>query len=429
MKVFIGPVNIAGIATGLAHGLLEAGVQAQVVLSSPDLFSYTTAKTPAVFRFWQQLGRKRMQTPRNRLLLKTLYVLLHRMLGFLLLPWAILNFHAFIFIFGQTLTDSVLELRLLKLLKRKIIFVYVGSDARPPYMDGGRFPTGVQMPHAKMLRKLSFQRKALIAQHEKYADYIVNSPFSAQFQEKRFINWFAMGVPRHLITLHTDSIPISNRRAAPVRVLHSPSNPAVKGTSQILAAVERLKQKGLNFELVMLQNMSNSRVIEEIHRCDFVIDQLYSDTPMAVFASEAAYFGKPAVVGSYCVGQPEHLYGPAGMPPSEFVHPDHLEDAVERLITNHQYREELGQRAAKFVHSYWNAKFVASRYICLLNGEVSDDWWVEPSQVQNALGCGLSAEHTISLARSLVEGYGEVSLQLNDKEKLRSMVLRNIKQL
>lgn len=416
--MFIGPVNIAGIATGLAHGLLEAGVQAQVVLSAPDPFNYSTTKAPVAFRLWQQVGLKRMQTPRNRLFLKILYVLLHKMLGYLFLPWAILNFQAFIFLFGQTLTDSAFELKLLKLLKKKIIFVYVGSDARPPYMDGGQFPSGMPIPSATSLRKLSRQRKALISRHEKYADFIVNSPFSAQFQEKRFINWFAMGVPRQFVELDVNCRKAPNGHPAVVKILHSPSNPAVKGTNQIIAALDRLKERGVKFELVMLQNMSNARVIEEIQQCDFVIDQLYSDTPMAVFAAEAAYFGKPAVVGSYCVGQPINLYGPAGIPPSEFVHPDELEEAIERLIMDHPYRHELGQSAAQFVHTYWKAKAVAWRYLSLLNDQVPPDWWVEPHQVTHVLGCGMSAEHACLLAESLLQQYGELSFELGNKPEL-----------
>ena len=40
-------------------------------------------------------------------------------------------------------------------------------------------------------------------------------------------------------------------------------------------------------------------ILAELARCDFVIDQLYSDYPLPGLATEAAWFGKPTVVGGY----------------------------------------------------------------------------------------------------------------------------------
>jgi len=45
--------------------------------------------------------------------------------------------------------------------------------------------------------------------------------------------------------------------------------------------------------------MPNHAVLEELGKCDFVIDQAFADYGMAGFATEAAWFGKTAVVGGY----------------------------------------------------------------------------------------------------------------------------------
>lgn len=45
--------------------------------------------------------------------------------------------------------------------------------------------------------------------------------------------------------------------------------------------------------------MSNATVLQELQQCDFVIDELYSDVPLAMLATEAAIFGKPVIVGGY----------------------------------------------------------------------------------------------------------------------------------
>ena len=72
----------------------------------------------------------------------------------------------------------------------------------------------------------------------------------------------------------------------------------------------------------------------------FEIDQVYCDTPMAGFATEAAWFGKPAVVGGYGFDYLK-TYVPEGMwPPSKTCHPDKIENAIESLIVNKVERQK-----------------------------------------------------------------------------------------
>ena len=98
-----------------------------------------------------------------------------------------------------------------------------------------------------------------------------------------------------------------------IRILHSPSSPEVKGTYLIRQAINALKAKGYPIDYVEIMGKPNTVVIAELEKCDFIVDQLYSDTPMSGFATEAAFFGKTAVVGGYGWQEVEKLFSPNQM--------------------------------------------------------------------------------------------------------------------
>jgi glycosyltransferase involved in cell wall biosynthesis len=412
-RVFIGPVEIAGIAEGLAHGLCKLGVDATVVLGGSHRFKYGRKNTFWLIAFWQKLGVARQSVSRAKLLSKIFIVFVHSLWGWLVLLYSLKRYDAFIFLYGQTITNSPLELWLLKKAKRKIIFAGVGSDTRPPYIDGGLFPGGVddELPDPSYLVGQTKRCKKKLKLQESYANYWVNSPAAAHFHERPFISWPALGIPRNF----SGTSPGNRVNSGPVRVLHSPSSPLTKGTPIILAAIERLKARGHEIDFVLIQDLPNDLVLQELQRCDFVVDQLYSDAPMAGFATEAAYFGKPAVVAGYFASYVSQCLKAEDVPPSLFVLPEALESAIERLVINAAERFELGQKAKLFVQSRWNVEEVASRFACLLNDNVPDEWCLDPKDFCYLEGCGLHRERSRKLVKSVIDYAGVAALQLEDK--------------
>ena len=356
---------------------------------------------------------------------KLLLVVVHNLWGWFVLANVVASFDAFIYIYGQTITNSTFELWLLKRMKKKIVFIYTGSDSRPPYMDGGWFPGLVadDLPPRSTLLRVVRRCKRRISLHERYADYMISSPATTHFHERPYINWFAMGIPRNLPNSPSALSSITANHG-PVRILHSPSNPLVKGTSAIVAVVANLRRKGYSIELVKLQGMPNDVVLRELTQCDFVVDQLYADTPLAAFATEAAFFGKPAVVGGYFANSVMNCLALNDLPPSMFVLPDELESAIERLIVDSDFRGELGERARQFVSSHWSLSGVALRYLRLLNDDVPFEWWCDPRSVNYLGGCGLPLGRTRRLVGLLIEGFGPSALQVQDKPQLEAALVK-----
>jgi glycosyltransferase involved in cell wall biosynthesis len=420
-RVFLGPVEIAGIAQSLARGLAEQGIPAEIVLSIAHPFQYEKPSSSWWQRVWQRLGARRVALGRDRLVSKSLAVLAHHAWGWLVLLLVIPRFDAFVFLYGQTITNSRLELWLLRRLNRKILFIYAGSESRPPYMDGGMFPGMANDPLPPTSAVLAATRRCVrrVAEQERFADYIICSPTTAHFLQRPYINWFAMGFPKDLLDLP----PSEQRAAGPLRVLHGPSNPLVKGSALIIEAIEQLIAEGCSIELITLQGVSHARVLEELARCDLVVDQLYSDTPLAGLATEAAFFGKPSVVAGYFAKDIEAYLAPGQIAPSLFVEPTALKSAIRSLIEDPEARRDLGLRAQRFVRENWSAGKVAERYLQLLQGRPQDDWWCDPGAIGYVAGCGMPLGRVQRLTGALVREYGTDALQLADKPALQAKLV------
>jgi glycosyltransferase involved in cell wall biosynthesis len=80
----------------------------------------------------------------------------------------------------------------------------------------------------------------------------------------------------------------------PLRLGHAPTNRAVKGTSYLLAAVERLKREGFIFDFTLIEGVSNREAVFAYKSLDVLIDQLFAGWYGGV-AVEAMALGKPVV--------------------------------------------------------------------------------------------------------------------------------------
>ncbi len=165
----------------------------------------------------------------------------------------------------------------------------------------------------------------------------------------------------------------------------------------------------------------NSVVLSELARCSFAVDQVYSDTPMATFAREAALLGKPAVVAGYGQEEFRRMFPPEQIPPAQYCRPEDLDQVIERLVVDGEYRLELGKRARRFVESQWSARSVAQRYLQVISGNVPRQWVFDPRDIRYLHGFGLPESRAKDLVRAVIEVGGIEALQLSDKPELERM--------
>jgi hypothetical protein len=425
-RVFLGPVEVAGYYRNLAKGFRELGVQCTFFTFKPHPFGYG-GEDP---KNWILKLEDKLDSVRSRLPLpQFMKRILGGPSGLLRILWVltvVFSQDVFIFGFGRSLTGrSNWDLRLIKFLRKVIVINMAhGSEARPAYLNGAnQTPDGKSFSTLEKIVESAKSARDLVLTNERFADYIIGAPYSTSyFANKRMINWFALGVPVdvNLDAIQSEVINDQSSRGdkAAIRILHSPSHPALKGTPEIIRVVQNLKAKGFPIELILLTGKPHSEVLEEIRKCDFVVDQIYSDTPMAGFACEAACLRKASIVGGYGL---EELKGhvPAGMwPPTYICHPNEIQSAIEKLIEDRCFRDSLATQAWHFLESHWRADLVASRYLLLANDQVPEDWWIDPMSVSYLAGGGQKIERTIEIVREIINIYGVASLQLTHRPDL-----------
>jgi len=413
--------EIAGYYGQLAKGLREKGYAVTFVGGNAHPFAYERSKEnqPLLADLYERVSALHARTPRKKPFRKLLFIggsdLLKILLKILLFFWALMKHDVFIFGFGSSFFRWNLDLPLLRLFgKRVICNIAHGSDARPPYVNGAYLDTDGKHLDLHVLENLTKRIKKRCDFIGRHADLVLGAPLSCHFIGAPFINLFRFGIPysmRHI----QESSPKNERT---LRILHSPSHPQAKGTPRIREAIDSLQRKGHNIQLVEVIGQPNNVVLQELANCDFVVDQVYSDTPMAGFATEAAWFGKPAVVGGYGWEiLKKHI--PRDMfPPSQICHPDALEEAIEQLVTDEAYRLELGKRARRFVEEKWSAQSVAEKYIRLIDGDIPDEWLANPNDIVYLHGGGLPEEKVREITRNLILSKGVKALQLSHRPEL-----------
>jgi hypothetical protein len=156
-------------------------------------------------------------------------------------------------------------------------------------------------------------------------------------------------------------------------------------------------------------------VLAAIRHCDFVVDELFSDTTMASFATEAAGFGKPAIVGLHGLDLLQQWTTAELLPPAVLCQADDVESAIEMLISDPPRRDEAGRSARQFVEAHWSAEAVARRFVRLCEGTVPESWYFDPAKVPYVYGWGLSGAQARARVAAIIGVGGIAALQLQDK--------------
>ena len=422
MRVFIGLTEVAGYFGNLAKGLRELGIETTLVdlYSHPFEYSRRDGGRDRLVDLHRTLSKRRAAAGEGPSALWWAY--LQKTCVLLIFVRAALTCDAFIFSSDTTFL-RYLDLLVLRVLGKRIIFVFTGSDHRPSYMNGASVGS-LDEESIGHCAALATEIKAKLRVIERRADVVVGHHLGAHFHERSFVPVQLLGFPFATTRAPQPVSAAGGKRA--VRIVHAPSRPRHKGTAEIRQAIARLREQGHTIDFIELVNVPNEVVLDELARCDFVVDELYSDTRMAGLATEAAFLGKPAVVGSYARDEDlaiDGVYPPSAFPPVQFCHPDRLEEAIRELISDVPYRLALGERACKFVRAQWSPSAVAGRYVELIDGKVRDGWNFDPRAIRYLHGTGMSESVARAAVGRLVDMFGPGALHLSDKPAIERAFL------
>lgn len=354
MKVLHLPTSVGGNSWGLRNGERALGLESYCLTIDDDWLNY-----PSDFKVaaGPELGRI------NRTL---------RLLG------AFMKFRKgydiYHFNFGMTLLNFPrFGLPLLDLpfydAGAKIFATYNGCDARQKY------PTIVQTKISACNDDNCYEGKCvsgamdrykrmMIKKMGKYASHIfaVNPdllnflPPNSSFLPYSIAEWDNIG-----------HVPFK-RPARKLKIVHAPTDRAVKGTSHILGAMERLnKERPGAMELILVEGLSNTDALKIYASADLVIDQLLIGW-YGGLAVEVMKMGKPVM----CFIRDEDLkYIPPQMK-SDLqeavinVTPDTLFGMLLGLADNRGILEEKSSAVAEYARKWHDpvsiARIVKERY-------------------------------------------------------------------
>lgn len=411
-RVFIGLLEVGGYYANLAAGMAALGTPTTFADLGDHPFRYGGGSPHPLVELARRTRRRRVEAAGAvaRLAWRAAFgvVLL------LLMSWALARHDVFIFGFRTTFL-RLRDLALLRLLRKRVVLVFHGSDARPPYVDGADMDPAAGRSIGDCAR-LARTKKRDIARLERSAQTIVAFPLYGHFFTRPIVGFHDVGIPQPPIG---DFPPPAPEPPGPLlRVLHAPSNPFVKGSARIREVIAGLAAEGLPLELVELVGVPNSVVREELARCHFVVDQLYSDIPVTGLVAEAARYGRPAVLGGYGWDEIARLMPDLEWPPVELCHPDGLEAAVRRLATDADRRRAMGVAARRFAEN-WAAEKVAGRFLDLIGGRTPPGWLHDVAGVRYTRGVGLAEDHARDIVRRLIAEEGTAALQLDGRPAMR----------
>ncbi|MEE1884705.1 glycosyltransferase [Pedobacter flavus] len=435
-RICLGFHEIAGYYYNLQEGMRDLGYKADFFTVNQHAFKYRkNSNRNVLLSCIRELGKFKTKIYGNTRFSRRMYVILsglYSILVKLLFYYCLKKYDVFIFGVNSSFKDlfdyedsnrlTFNDLEKLKKHNKKIIYIYHGSDARPPYMDG--FTMSTTSGTVKECYDLTKAIKTKVEEVEKYADYIINAPATSQFHRVPIIDFIKIGVP--FATSNISREPLL-KQSSEIIILHSPSNPIAKGSPEIIRVVEKLIKQGYKIKLDLVSNQPNSVVLEKLRKADIVVDQLYSDTPMAGFATEAAHFGKPVIVCGYYSEIYKEYLPKQLVPPTFFVHPDKLEETIIQLLERKELREESGMAVKKFVKEQWGLENVAKKFERIINDDVPEDWYIDPFKIKYWQGCCIKDSNALKLMQDMLDAYGVESLQLQDKPILLNEILSKLK--
>jgi hypothetical protein len=404
----IGPREIAGVAAGLGEGFTALGWRVGVLDVDGHPFGYSdrSANYNAQVFVWLNRLTRWTRGLTSNFLGKLVHATARSLAGIVGLSVGLLRYNYFIFLFGHSFLPWNLDLLLLRLVGKKTLMIYCGSDSRPCYLNGGwlhRMET-IAQGDFPMLAIVQRNRDQLtqLRRVSKRVNYIVDHPLSAHLQERNCVSWLWVGLPTARVQ---DPLPLPMGK---LKVLHAPSTSFGKGTEIVRTVVAELSAADCDFEYQEISGMSNAAVLEAIRDCHIVIDELFSDIGLAGLGCEAAAQGRVVVVGGYGWAFLDRVVPPGGEFPSVQVTQETLFDRMKALLT--MPRKELQALAdahRAFIDTKWSAELVAARYATVLQGGVPNEAMFDPGAIDYAWGVGTSPAVILEGMRKIAKEKGE----------------------
>ncbi len=352
MRVLHAPVNVGNQPWVLSRFERELGLRSDLVVN------YST---------WLGYPADRAISPAGE---RTLGAVLRRLWYGIRAPWQydVLHFYFARSLlcwddFGPRNPLWFLDLHLARGLGRRIVFTLQGCDVRlaaesDRVNDVTMCRVGGCTAVNQCLARIDRQRRWFIQRIlPRCHQVFVLNPELMRYAPK------ASFLPYASVDIETFSV-VPPRTEGPIRILHAPTDPGIKGTVRILDALERLRGE-FRLEILRVQNVRHAQALARYSDADLLVDQVYAGW-YGGLAVELMAMGKPVA----CYIRDEDLAClPAEMRqdlPILRIHPDRLYEDLKGILLARELWPEWSRLSRRYVMRWhnprWLARLVARTY-------------------------------------------------------------------
>jgi len=268
-KVFIGLMNTANQAKGFAEALRKVGIKADYWSYSnrKHQFGYPSEKILYLFKDSPPIltvFNKNILHIFNKYCLKILYFIRF-----------LLTYNTFIFVSPSSILWNNYDLSILKLLKKKIIFIFTGCTERNPKFDIGNPQWICNRCLDKDKQEMNFCSNLnlkinQVTRLEKYADYIIAQDDLASFLNGDEFVWYKVFCEKP-----TQRDYLSKYKNKKLNIIHLPSNQLDKQTHIIAPILEKIA-KNKNVEVIIKRDVwSRDEILKTLDNAHILVDQLW----------------------------------------------------------------------------------------------------------------------------------------------------------
>lgn len=345
MRVLHAPVNVGNQPWVLSRHERKQGIHSDLIVNYATWLEYPADRVLSPY------GSKKISDLATRLaygLASPLrYDVLHYYFGRSLLCWDDL---------GSPECLEFLDMKIAKKLGRRIFFTLQGCDVRLARESNLKnsftaCAEGKCTAYEACLSTYDARRRYLIDKVLKSCDqvFFLNPELGHYVRDGSFLPY---------ASVELDSFEVAPpKNKGVIRIVHAPSDPALKGTKLIVQALEKLKNE-YDFELIMVQGRTHRQALEIYKQADLAIDQVLCGWYGGV-AVELMAMGKPVL----CYIRDEDMeYVPAAMQrelPIQRLYPDRLAEDIAKVLECRNEWRDYSAAAREYVYKWHNPSTIA----------------------------------------------------------------------
>lgn len=347
MRVLHGPVNIGNQAWSLSRAERRHGIVSDLVINQGNWLRYSAD------RILSRPGEPRLLQAVKRIAFG------------LTAPWRYDVFH---FYFGKSFVSWeapspkflgrawMADLHLAKRFGRKVFMTLQGCDVRLAARSNAANIWTMCSPghcplYEKCLSHIDARRQRLIDEILPLCNavFYVNPELGHFLSAGHFLPYASVEINR----LQPEPLGTNARP----RIIHAPTNAAIKGTSRILEALERLKSH-FDFELILVEDKAHTDAMQIYRSGDLAIDQILAGW-YGGFAVEMMAMGKPVAA---FIRDEDMEFIPKSMRaemPILRIRPESLVDDLAGILARRRDWPDVGRKSRQYVERWHSPDLIA----------------------------------------------------------------------